>query len=134
MELTLTTPALLFSAISLLFLGYNNRFLSLASLIRELVARYKENPDTHLLGQLQNLRVRIVIIRHMQIFGVLSFFGCVLCMFVLFFGLLRLGEYLFSASLLALLISLGLSLVELSISINALKLEIQRVDEIDSRR
>lgn len=134
MELTLTTPALLFSAISLLFLGYNNRFLSLASLIRELVARYKENPDAHLLGQLQNLRVRIVIIRHMQIFGVLSFFGCVLCMFVLFFGLLRLGEYLFSASLLALLISLGLSLVELSISINALKLEIQSIDETHSKR
>jgi len=130
MDFTLTTPALLFSAISLLFLGFNNRFLSLASLIRELVARYKETPDPRIKGQLKNLRFRIVIIRHMQIFGVLSFFGCVLCMFVLFFGLVAAGKVLFGVSLVALLVSLGLSLLELSVSIDALKLQIQDVDDL----
>jgi len=34
MEIDISTPALLFSAISLLILAYTNRFLALASLIR----------------------------------------------------------------------------------------------------
>ncbi|MBX7235529.1 MAG: DUF2721 domain-containing protein [Caldilineales bacterium] len=66
MELTLTTPALLFPAISLLLLAYTNRFLTLASLIRDLYARYKAQPDPRIKGQLANLRYRIVIIRNMQ--------------------------------------------------------------------
>ena len=33
-ELTLTTPALLFSAVSLILLAYTNRFLSYAQLVR----------------------------------------------------------------------------------------------------
>ena len=35
-ELTLTTPALLFSAVSLILLAYTNRFLSYAQLVRQL--------------------------------------------------------------------------------------------------
>jgi hypothetical protein len=34
MDITLTTPAMLFPAISLLLLAYTNRFLALASIIR----------------------------------------------------------------------------------------------------
>lgn len=68
MELTLTTPALLFPAISLLLLAYTNRFLTLASLIRDLYARYKAQPDPRIKGQLANLCYRIVIIRNMQAF------------------------------------------------------------------
>ncbi|MBN2387410.1 MAG: DUF2721 domain-containing protein [Anaerolineales bacterium] len=130
MDFTLTTPALLFSAISLLFLSYNTRFLALASLIRELITRYKDGPDPRLKGQLKNLRFRIVIIRYMQIFGVLAFFGCVLCMFLLFFGLTALGEIIFGASLVLLLVSLGLSLLELSVSIDALQLQIEEIDDL----
>lgn len=73
MELTLTTPALLFPAISLLLLAYTNRFLTLAALTRDLYARYRAEPDTRVKGQLINLRYRIGIIRNMQIFGVSSF-------------------------------------------------------------
>src|SRR5690606_1133492 len=43
-DLDLTTPALLFPAISLLLLAYTNRFLALASLIRKLHEDYKGNP------------------------------------------------------------------------------------------
>jgi hypothetical protein len=35
-QLTLTTPALLFSAISLIMLAYTNRFLAYASVVRGL--------------------------------------------------------------------------------------------------
>lgn len=39
-ELTLTTPALLFSAVSLILLAYTNRFLSYAQLVRQLRSQY----------------------------------------------------------------------------------------------
>jgi hypothetical protein len=129
MELTLTTPALIFPAISLLFLAYTSRFLTLANLTRELYARYKTEPDPKIKGQLQNLRYRISLIRSMQIFGVLAFFGCVLCMFLLFAGLTLEGKYVFGASLISLLVSLGISMRELFVSIDALKLHIQDIDE-----
>ena len=131
MELTLTTPALLFPAISLLLLAYTNRFLTLAALMRELYARYRAQPDPRIKGQLANLRYRIVIIRNMQVFGVSSFFGCVLCMFVLFAGQVEAGKYIFGGSLVLLLISLGLSLREIQVSVDALTLQIQDLDEID---
>jgi len=129
MELNLTTPALLFPAISLLLLAYTSRFLALAALMRELYARYKAHPDQRIKGQIKSLRYRIGIIRNMQVFGVASFVGCVICMIVLFIGLLSLGKWIFAGSLLLLLISLGLSLREVQVSIDALTLQMHDLDE-----
>jgi hypothetical protein len=131
MDLSLSTPALLFPAISLLLLAYTNRFLTLAALIRELYSRYKTQPDKKIIGQLHNLRYRIVIIRNMQILGVSSFFLCVLCMFLLFAGLELAGKVVFGLSLLLLLASLALSLRELQVSVDALTLQIQDIDELE---
>jgi hypothetical protein len=133
MNLTLTTPALLFPAISLLLLAYTSRFLTLAALMRELYAKYQTQPDVRIKGQIDNLRYRIVIIRNMQVFGVASFFLCVLCMFVLFAGQITLGKYIFGASLILLLISLGLSLREIQVSITALQLQLQDLEERDQQ-
>jgi hypothetical protein len=132
MELTLTTPALLFPAISLLLLAYTNRFLSLANLTRDLYAKYRAAPDARLKGQLLNLRYRIGIIRWMQIFGVASFFGCVLSMFLLFAGLRDAATWIFGASLALLLISLAYSLRELTVSVDALMLQISDLDDIET--
>lgn len=134
MDFSLTTPALLFPAISLLFLAYTQRFLTLANLTRELYQRYKANPDPKIKGQLHNLRYRILIIRNMQILGVLSFLGSALCMFLLFAGLETAGKYLFGASLISLLGSLAFSLLELFVSIDALKIQIEDIDEMDTTR
>jgi hypothetical protein len=131
MELTLTTPALLFPAISLLLLAYTNRFLTLAALMRDLYARYRAQPDPKIKGQLANLRYRVVIIRNMQVCGVSSFFCCVLCMFMLFAGLALLGKLIFGAGLILLLISLALSLREIQVSIDALTLQIDDLDDLD---
>jgi hypothetical protein len=128
MELTLTTPALLFPAISLLLLAYNGRFLALASLTRDLHTRYRNDPDLRTRQQLNNLRYRIGIIKTMQIFGVASFFGCVLCMFLLFAGFETYGTWVFGISLLLLLISLAFSLRELTVSIDALMVETSDLD------
>ena len=129
MDITLTTPALLFPAISLLLLAYTNRFLALAALMRDLYSRYKAQPDPKVKGQIENLRYRIGIIRNMQVLGVSSFFGSVLCMIVLFAGFLSLGKWVFVGSLLLLLLSLALSLRELQVSIDALSLQLHDLDE-----
>ncbi len=130
MELTLTTPALLFPAISLLLLAYTNRFLSLAALMRDLHTRYRTEPELRVKDQLRNLRYRIRLIRNMQVCGVASFFCCVLCMFLLFAGQMLIGKGIFGVALLLLLISLGLSLREIQVSIDALNLQLADIDEM----
>ena len=82
---TLTTPALLFSAISLILLAYTNRFVAYTGVVRNLHKQYKESPSTVLKGQIYNLRKRLYLIRTMQILGVTSLFLCVITMFLIFF-------------------------------------------------
>lgn len=132
MELNLTTPALLFPAISLLLLAFTNRFLTLANLIRELHGRYKANPDEILMAQIKNLRYRIHIIRDMQAFGVASFFLCVVSMLFLFFNLELIGKISFGIALLLLMASLALSMREVSVSIDALEFHLSDLEQIKS--
>ena len=124
MEITLTTPALLFPAISLLLVAYTNRFNTIGGRIRTLHSQYKENPDDILSGQIESLRKRVNLIKNMQAFGVASLFLCVLCLFVIFAGKALLGKVIFSLSLVLMMISLGLSLKEILISVHALNLEL----------
>lgn len=131
MDLGLTTPALLFPAISLLLLAYTNRFLTLANLIRELHKSYKINPEDVLLAQISNLRYRVVLIRNMQAYGIASFFLCVLCMFVLFFGQIIIGKVIFGASLVLLMVSLGLSFREIQVSVGALDYRLRDLETSD---
>jgi hypothetical protein len=133
MELTLTTPALLFPAISLLLLAYTSRFLALAALIRELYGRYKLEPDPRIKGQLNSLKYRIGIIRNMQVYGAASFFGCVLCMILLFTGFFIMAKWIFGGSLILLLVSLGLSLREVQVSIDAISLQIHDIDNMPGK-
>lgn len=121
-EFTLTTPALLFSAISLILLAYTNRFTAYAALVRNLYATYKENPSYVLKGQIDNLRNRVYLIRSMQIFGVSSLFLCVLTMLLLYLHLKIAAIWVFGIALALLIISLGLSIREIMISVRALEL------------
>jgi hypothetical protein len=128
-EITLTTPALLFPAVSLLLVAYTNRFLTLGSRIRALHAQFKDNPDDIISGQIAILKKRTVLIRNMQALGVGSLFLCVLCMFLLLAGKLFIGKIIFGASLLFMLGSLGISLQEISISVEALNLELSDMEK-----
>ena len=134
MEIDISTPALLFSAISLLILAYTNRFLALANLIRQYGALYKEHPETRFLKQIQNFDIRLNIIKKTQIFGVISFLFCVLCMFLIFINLIIPAEILFAISLICLFISLLLSLKELFLSIGALNVELEDIKKELSER
>ncbi|WP_345325627.1 DUF2721 domain-containing protein [Candidatus Villigracilis proximus] len=126
----LTTPALLFPTVSLLMLAYTNRFLTLASIIRNLHARYKDNDDDeHLLGQIANLRYRIYLIRNMQIAGVLSLLFCVISMFALFAGWVAGGQWSFALALILMIISMLISLRELMVSVGALDLLLMELED-----
>lgn len=132
MEITLTTPALLFPAISLLLLAYTNRFLTIASIIRQLHKMYLEDPKSVLQGQIHNLRVRVFLIRAMQFFGVGSLFLCVLAMFFIYLKMQTWGSGIFGVSLVCLLISLFISLREIQLSTKALEIELSGM-EFDSK-
>jgi hypothetical protein len=133
MDISLTTPALLFPALSLLMLAYTNRFLGLSTVIRNLHADYQKAPDPNLLGQIDNLRYRVILIRNMQIVGAASILGCVVCMLVLFFGFVEIGKAIFSISLILLVISLALSIRELQISVGALELHLSVLEDKERR-
>ncbi|MBW8183623.1 MULTISPECIES: DUF2721 domain-containing protein [Shewanella] len=125
MHVSLTTPALLFPAISLLLLAYTNRFFSLAALIRNLSSSGKPIESK----QLKNLRQRISIIRRMQESGVMSFALCVLCMIFIYIGFNKVGSFIFGCSLLLLLYSLLLSVIEIRISVVALNYHLEEMDQ-----
>jgi hypothetical protein len=127
--MTLTTPALLFPAISLLLLAYTNRFLVLAQLIRELNAREGSTNRPVVLAQIDNLKKRIKLIRAMQVWGVFSFLLCTLSMFSLFIEQQLTGIILFGVSLCCLTLSLIISLYEIHISCDAIEIELQNIEK-----
>jgi hypothetical protein len=130
MELSITTPALLFPAISLLMLAYTNRFLALASLIRNLHDKYKKDPNQkHIVEQIRNLRTRIRLIRSMQALGVLSFLFCVVCMYCIFRNWTEASYVIFAISIVAFMASLLISLFEISLSTKALELELSDLEK-----
>lgn len=129
MEINLTTPALLFPAISLLMLAYTNRFLTLATIIRNLYDRYGSVPSDNLVKQIANLRYRIYLIRNMQIFGVLSLLFCVISMFALFAGWISGGQWTFGLALILMMMSMATSLRKLQISVGALDLLLADMEE-----
>lgn len=132
MEITFNTPALLFPAISLLLLAYTNRYLALASLIRKLHDEYmKGDKKLHLLQQIKILRIRINMVRQMQALGVFSFLCCVVTMYSVYQEWNEFTSFVFAASLLSLLASLVISLLEISQSTKALELELGDMEELE---
>jgi hypothetical protein len=129
LEISLTTPALLFPTVSLLMLAYTNRFLTLATIIRNLSDRYTNEQGENLLGQIRNLRYRVYLIRNMQIFGVLSLLMCVVSTFALFAGWIVAGQWSFAIALVMMIISMLLSLRELQVSVVALDLLLTDLEE-----
>lgn len=132
--LNLTTPALLFPAISLLLLAYTNRYLALASIIRGLYDDYQQNPSDKLVQQIGNLRRRIALIKGMQSLGVGSLFLCVVAMFMIYTGWPQAAQYTFGVSLLLLIVSLGMSLLELRMSTDALNILLSDLVAAEAQR
>lgn len=127
-ELTLTTPALLFSAVSLILLAYTNRFLAYAQVVRNLHADFKKKQDTALLGQIRNLRRRLRLTQLMQVLGISSLLLCVFCMFLIYVHFQIFAEIVFGIALVLLILSLAISIREIQISVKALDLHLSDME------
>ncbi|MEZ0541741.1 DUF2721 domain-containing protein [Fibrella arboris] len=135
MELTISTPALLFSTVSLLMIAFTNRFLAIASLIRDLHDKFRTNPETVYVDQIRNLHRRLRLIRNIQILAVLSLLVSAVCMALIYWNNQLAASYLFGLALVLQISALVISVVEISISINALHIELSDMEqELGHRR
>lgn len=133
-ELDLTTPSILFSAISLIMLAYTNRFLAYATVMRQLKKEYKRSPDPKSIKQLNNLNHRLSLIRSMQIFGISSLLLCVVATLLLFLEVRVTAAYCFVLALITLAISLCISIAEINISTTALKINLSDINSDDTEQ
>jgi uncharacterized protein YlbG (UPF0298 family) len=131
MDITINTPALFFPAISLIMLAYTNRFLALASRVRDLHARYPEGDKEKLTGQIKNLRYRIKLIKNMQAFGVISFLSCIFSMYFIYIDKMTVANIMFGLAMLSFIISLLMSLNEIQLSTKALEIELSDMEDLE---
>ncbi|HAC15250.1 MAG TPA: DUF2721 domain-containing protein [Bacteroidetes bacterium] len=129
MDLSITTPALLFPAISLLLLAYTNRFLTIANLIRQLHTSYKAQPLPETLGQIQNLRQRVILINKMQLYGITSLLLSVISMFLVFAKFQMAAYIVLGLSLVLLMISLTYTVREVQISVTSLNILLSDMED-----
>ena len=129
MELSLSIPALLFPAISLTMLAYNARYLAIAALIRQLHQKYQETESKSIGLQVKQLRKRLVIIKNMQATAIFSFLLAVITMFLIYVELRFWANLIFTISLLALMVSLVLSFIEVQLSTKALSIQLRDIEE-----
>lgn len=121
-EISLPTPALLFSAISLIMLAYTNRFVAYTQVIRNLKDRYDKTPTVNVAAQIETLHKRLLLMRRMQRLGIGSLFICVLTMFVIYIGMFHIAAYMFAIVLILLLLSFAYSVWEIQISSQSIEL------------
>lgn len=128
MTLEVSTPALLFPAISLLFLSFTNRFLHLSALIRSLHGDWLERGDALLRAQIDNLRRRLTLIRAMQLLGAVSLFLCVISMLGVLSGWNAAAVVSFAVALALMALSLACLIYEVWISGGALRILLNAVE------
>lgn len=124
MELTLSIPALLFPAISLSMLAYNARYLAIAALIRQLHKEFKDTGSRRIGLQVKQLQRRLSIIKNMQAVAIISFLLSAITMFLIYVEFTFWANMIFGGSLLALMISLVLSLIEVQLSTQSLSTQL----------
>lgn len=129
-ELDISTPALLFSAISLILLAHTNRFLTYSSVVRQLHSAYLAKPEQIILHQLINLRKRLSLIKGMQISGIMSLLLCVTSMFFIYIFQQVLAEVLFGIGMVFLIASLALSIQEIRISTRSLDFQLSDIEKL----
>lgn len=129
--LDLTTPSLLFSAISLILLAYTNRFLSYASVVRALKEKHQQTHDPKDIAQIANLRKRLYLTRSMQILGILSLLLCVIAMFFIYVSWQVFAAWIFGIALLLLAASLCVCIWEINISVKALEIHLEDISSIE---
>ena len=129
MQLNLSIPALLFPAISLTMLAYNARYLAIAALIRQLHKQFEETSAQPLKQQINQLRTRLGIIKNMQASAIVSFLLAAVTMFLIYVEMRVWANVIFGISLIFLMISLILSLLEVQLSTKALGIQLKSMEK-----
>ncbi|WP_028665535.1 DUF2721 domain-containing protein [Runella zeae] len=129
MELSISTPAILFSTVSLMMIAFTNRYLAIASLIRELHDKFRVTPDVNYVEQIKHLHRRVHIIRNIQFIIVTSLLLSAISMLFIYLHYQSAAQMLFFVALLLQIAALGLSVWEISLSIHALKIELSDMEE-----
>jgi len=128
MQLTLSIPALLFPAISLTMLAYNARYLAIANLIRQLYKQFEATEAAPIKKQIDMLRKRLEIIKNMQASAIISFLLAAVTMFLVYVELSIWANIIFGISLVFLMVSLILSLIEVQLSTKALGIQLRNME------
>ena len=122
----MTTPALLFPAISLLFVAYTNRLHSLSVLIRAMTTEGSDESKTkHTDEQLDILKKRVTYIKRMQVFGIVSFIFNLMTIICFYIEQISIAYYIFGFGLVMLSASLIFALLETLISTKALDIHLE---------
>ena len=131
MILEMSIPALLFPAISLTMLAYNARYLAIAALIRQLHKEFLNHPTKSIKIQINQLRKRLYLIRNMQATAIVSFLGAVITMALLYVEKNTGANIVFGLSLVSLVISLSISLIEVQSSTTSLNTQLDSIEDSD---
>jgi len=129
MDLEISTPALLFPAVSLLFISYTNRFLHLAALVRKLHGDWLQDHEQGVQEQISNLRTRLILIRWMQLLGAVSLLLCVFSMLSIMTGYQPLAKGTFFFAVVIMSFSLASLVIEVVISGGALRILLKQMEE-----
>lgn len=132
-DISITTPAILFSTISMIHIAYTNRFIAISNLIRDLKRRYTDNHDESIIQQINNLRKRLYLIRNMQLYGIISLLLSIVSIALIYVQYQLAGELAFGLGLFFLLLSVLLAGREIWISVNALDIELNSMRDIQQQ-
>lgn len=129
MDIAVTTPALLFPAITILFLAYSNRFLTIATRIREKHADFNKTHSPIAEKQIISFRRRLRYIVAMEMFAVLGIISCIVSTGYIFFENQHYGNLAFAISMIFIILSLLASIIELFFSTRALNIELEDMQD-----
>ena len=97
--------------------------------VRALKEQYRANHSSVTAAQIANLRKRLYLTRAMQVTGTGSLLLCVVSMFFIYIQLYLVSIYIFGLAMVLLIISLAISVYEIYISVKALEIHLDDMDE-----
>lgn len=120
--LEISTPALVFPALSVLMLAYTNKFIAISKRVRTLHSDHQLNPSPKIHSQIKVMLKRMSYIRNMQITALSGFSSNLLSIAFIFMGFNTIALIFFTLGLLLVLISLIICIIEIYTSTETMAL------------
>jgi hypothetical protein len=120
----ISTPAIVFPALSVLMLAYTNRFIAISKRVRSLHEEYLSESSQVIYRQISVMHKRLTYIRNMQILAIFGFLINVISIFLILLNIEVIATYMFATSLIFIAASLGVAMLEIYHSVNALSLQL----------